>query len=194
MNHGNHASRSFGRVIYWIAGALLTLTLFSIWLVSGMYAKYTAVAPAGVNSARVAKTLRMELLEHGADYAGGIYTLNEDEVPGMLYDKVIPGVDIPKDPFIRLSGTSEVDFWLYVEVVPSKNFPKTVTYELTDKWEEVEGKENVYRYKDVIDSGTYDGEEIFCYLLKDNKLVVSERYPGKDGFSLTFKVWLEQAD
>lgn len=188
-------------IIFCIAAALLFLTLLSIWLVSGLYARYTVSGHAS-DRARVAAGLPvLEVLEHEAELKNGEYELDQQsEVQGNTYSKVIPGVDIEKDPFIRLTGSSEVKFELYIEVTEN-NFPtftdsdnktvKTVKYEVNDEiWEKVSGKDNVYKYKG--DTATIEsGEEL--YILKDNKLYVSERYVGGgETFSLAFEAWIKQ--
>lgn len=192
-------------ILYWTVGSLLIITMLSVWLLSGLMAKYT-VAGDVTDSARVAKGIQIEMLEHEAVPINGIYYLKNEENkanPDLKeitevkekdknnYDLVIPGVDIAKDPFVRLNGTSEVDYNLYVEITESKDFPETITYYVRDDWEPVEGKPGVYKYKNIIDSGTYDNEDI--YILLNDELIVSEHYSESE-FSLTFKAWVKQVD
>lgn len=165
---------SFGKILYWTVGTLLMLTLLSIWLVSGLFAKYTT-AGNNADSARVAKGLpTVTVLEHKADDTKktGVYTLLDDknnqtdsskyqEVSGNTYEKVIPGVDIPKDPFVRLDGTTEVDFKLYIKVevknIPYRNDKPLIEYQLTDAWEidASRTKEVMNKEKTLLESGTY---------------------------------------
>lgn len=197
-------------ILFRSASLLLLLTMLSLWLVIGLYAKYTVSASAS-NSARVADGLpAIELKEHEATLKDGIYELDENkEVTENKYQRVIPGVDISKDPFIRLNGTGEVDFVMYLRVT-EKDFPtytigsgseKAVTYDLTDNWLKV-GTENgadVYQY--VVDKNPFAFDAGTTYsdyvikILKDDKLYVSEHYVGNDQtFTLTFEAWLIQAD
>ncbi|MCH5321310.1 MAG: hypothetical protein J1E36_06075 [Eubacterium sp.] len=192
-------------ILYWTVGSLLIITMLSVWLLSGLMAKYT-VAGDATDSARVANGIQIELLEHEAVPINGIYYLKNEEnaanpdleeiteVKEKIkndYDLVIPGVDIAKDPFVRLNGTSEVDYYLYIEITESKNFPETITYSVSDDWEPVKGKSGVYKYKSPIDSGTYDDTDI--YILKNNELIVSQYYYQTE-FSLSFKAWVKQVD
>ena len=180
-------------IFFFAAGILLTLTMLSVWLVSGMYAKYV-IRDTVEDAARVASagTVEIELFEHEATLSKGEYHLNYDnEVTGNDYEKVIPGVDLPKDPIIRfsVSENAEVDYELYLEVKESKNFPPTVTYEISDDWEPVEGKDGVYKYTGKIEKGKkYEIRNI----LVGNKLLVSEHFVGDKSFTLSFNAWLGQ--
>lgn len=183
---------SVHKFLFWAAGTTLILTMLSICLVSGTYAKYV-ISSYMMDSAQVAKTGvgSMELLEHEAELDNGIYTLNEEEVTKNTYDTVIPGVDIPKDPFIRLDIDSEVTYSLYIKVAGSDPFPDTVTYELTEDWIEVDATNGIYKYKDDFEAGTpFKGE---IEILENNELIVSEYYVGNGKtFTLTFSAWLMQ--
>lgn len=211
---------SFGAVLYWITGILLIITMLSTWLLSSLFAKYAVYADAN-DAANVANGGYFVLLEHKAkpvqsdeyeleyneengfyelDPANYIYVLDdEEEFEENIYENVMPGVDIPKDPLIRLSlENSEVDYQLYVQVVKSIYFPDTVTFKLTDEWEEFDKAKGIYKYKGYFDAGTAYTDDI--KILKDDKLEVSEHYVGKDKngndleFALTFNVWLKQVD
>ena len=136
MNKGKRAKKvqiSIGGIVYWTAGILLTLTMLSTWMAGGLLAKYV-VSYSHHESADVASSgvEAFELWEHKAnEFPGdncGEYRLDlNTEVTGNAYNKVLPGVDIPKDPFIRLvlSG-AEVDYTLYIKVTRSDPFPDKV--------------------------------------------------------------------
>lgn len=174
-------------ILFWMAGALLLLTLLSMRFVGGVYSKY-ALADSAPASARVAVGLpEIELKEHEAELVDGKYVLNDTEVTGNTYERVIPGVDIEKDPFVRLSGGSEVSYALYISVTESEPFPERVSYELREDWEEVSGQDGVYRY-----TGTMSGDPI--YILKNNRLTVSQDYVDGGAFTLSFSAWMEQLD
>ena len=189
---------SYSNILFRTAGALLILTMLSIWLVCGLFAKYV-ISDYMMDSAQVAKSGigTMELLEHEAELDNGIYKLKDNaEVTENTYNKVIPGVDIAKDPFVRLKINSDVAYELYIEVAKSEYFPDTVTYELTEDWIEVDATKGVYKYKDTFEAGASHDEKI--KILKDDKLIVSEHYVGKNQngdnqtFTLTFNAWIVQ--
>ena len=192
MRKGKHAKKTTrfggnGKIVYRTAGILLVVTLLSVHLMGGLYAKYTHSASAS-DAAQVAAGLpAIELKEHKAVLTDGIYVLNSTEVAGNTYERVIPGVDIAKDPFVRLSGTSEVSYALYVKV-EEKNLPSTVTYKMADGWSPVTGQAGVYQYTGTITSNTP------IYILQGNKLTVSEKYVDSGAFSLNFSAWIEQID
>ena len=190
MDKGKRAKKqvSASRILYWTAGVLLVATLLSMHLVGGLYAKYTTSDSAS-DSARVAAGLpTIELLEHEAELKSGEYVLNGTEVAANVYEKVIPGVDIPKDSFVRLTGDSEVSYELYMKA-EGTGIPSTVTYAIdTSVWAPVSGQSGVYKYTGEIISGQP------IYILKDNQLTVSEHYVGSGGFSLAFSAWIEQVD
>lgn len=187
-------------IVIWTVGILLMLTTLSTWLVSNLFAKYV-INDTSENSATVAAGgAVVELWEHKANLNNGIYELDEaTEVIGYTYNKVIPGVDIAKDPFVRLEiSNAEVSYALYVQITESNPFPDTVTYDVTQDWEVFDEDKGIYKYKTVFDAATpYEGD---IKILKDDTLYVSEHYVGKDEagndleFSLTFSAWLKQVD
>ena len=191
------SQRSVGAIVQWTVGSLLVLTLLSTWLVSGLYARYM-VSDSRYDTARVASTGigKLELWEHFAeetDTNSGIYHLTAKTATGNEYNKVLPGVDIPKDPTISLQiNKAEVRYALYVKVTESEPFPDHVTYSLTDDWKCVDSENGIYQYKDIFEANTlYPLKEI--QILKDNKLYVSEQYVGSGkSFSLTFNAYLMQ--
>lgn len=180
-------------ILFWTVGILLVLTLISTRLAGGLFAKYV-VSDFYSDSARVAVAGgSIELWEHEANLKNGVYELDEDEeVTENTYEKVIPGVDIAKDPFIRVSiDDTEVTYELYIKVIESDPFPATVTYELTEDWELVDEANGIYKYKNIIDTESSDEIKI----LKGDKLYVSEHYVGNSQeFSLSFNAWLVNAD
>lgn len=214
-------------VIFMSFGVLLTTTLLSVWLICGMFAKYITTGNDN-DSARVAKTgvVKAEILEHEAynKDKSGIYELRNDEkntsdstlhkeVNGNKYTEVLPGVDIPKDPFIRLEIDSEVDYELFLRVTESEYFPEKVTYEI-DKvnWklvsEDTKNHTRIFKYignADGVINGYIDAGKhtiLIDKILVNNKLEVSQYYDAdaeykKDDngkFTLSFDAWLKQVD
>lgn len=213
--------------IFISAGILLFLTLLSFWLVCGLFAKYTAKDTLG-SGARAAVFGAVAVKEHeavlkSADDAEDIkdvyynedyfydmvYCLTENEVSSNLYDIMMPGVDIPKDPFVRVTP-SEVDCTLYIEVRTDK-FPEPytdkygakhedlVTYKIAPDWKPIKSGKgpnggDVYQYRNVIEAGASFQE---IKLLEDDKVSVSQYYDA-DKYSesslLVFNAWLVQAD
>lgn len=88
-----------------LAAILLCLTLISIHLTSGLYAKYISSA-SGNDSARVIKFGELTLTEEG-DFYGGNKLM------------IIPGVALTKKATVSFSG-SESATYVFVEITPSK--------------------------------------------------------------------------
>ena len=191
--YAKSSQQSVSNIMFWAVGILLVFTMLSVWFVSGLYAKYV-VTDSTSDSARVAEGSDFELWEHKANLVNGIYVLDEEEkVLENAYEKVIPGVDIAKDPFISIDAELEVSYQLYIRVIESAYFPENVTYKLTDDWVPVNETLNIYKYKYVFDAGSKYKDEI--QILKNDKLYVGEHYVGEGKeFSLAFDAWMRQVD
>ena len=88
-----------------LAAILLCLTLISIHLTSGLYAKYISSA-SGNDSARVIKFGELTLTEEGDFYEGNKLM-------------IIPGVALTKKATVSFSS-SESATYVFVEITPSK--------------------------------------------------------------------------
>lgn len=181
--------QSSRRALYWVVCILLVLTVLTSWSVSGVYAKYvdsaSATDYAGVAHMGIPK---FELLEHksidisdeldkivGAENNyRSLYELDfTTTVLNNSYEKVIPGIDIPKDPFINLVlQNNEVNYELYIKVEESENFPEYVMYALTDDWEKADENKDqtagLYKYV-----GKVTGEK---YGIKNGIFVAGTEY------------------
>lgn len=118
------------------------------------------------------------------------------ETTGENY-KIIPGVNIEKDPKVTVKANSEA-CWLFVKVEEEGTFvANKVTYSVADGWTKGDGTKipaNVY-YRSV-DAVTADTD---FYVLKDNKVYVSEDLTKDDikdltGPTLTFTAYAVQKD
>lgn len=119
------------------------------------------------------------------------------ETTGSDY-KIIPGVDIPKDPKVTVNRDSEA-CWLFVKVEEEGTFvANKVTYSIADGWTKGDGTNipaNVY-YR-AVDAVTNDTD---FAVLKDNKIYVSEELSKSDIQSisaqpkLTFTAYAVQKD
>ena len=184
-------------ILFRTAGVLFILTLLSVYMLCGMYARYTT-SDSYTDSARVASFGTIVLMEHEAVLAdptesGTLYKLTDKEVEQNTNIIALPGVNIPKDPFIRLENIGEVKCELYLKVTKSPEFPNGITYAIdSENWdlESDDGESSVYRYIPTIEPGSND---IVIDILKDNQLTVSPDYDSNDEFTLTFSAWLKQA-
>ena len=104
------------------------------------------------------------------------------ETTGEDY-KIIPGVDIEKDPKVTVKADSEA-CWLFVKVEEEGTFvANKVTYSVDDSWTKGDGTkipENVYyRAVDAVIANTD------FYVLKDNKVTVSNSLTKEDIANIT---------
>lgn len=124
----------------------LAIVLVIAMSVTGTLAYLTADTGAVTNTFTVGKVFdeedsdthkNFELLEHGIAGKPGEYTLTAEEVSENEYT-VMPGVNIPKDPFVRVNSPVGVDVYLFVEVVDGTGEQLTVTVD-SAKWTKLAG-------------------------------------------------------
>lgn len=124
----------------------------------------------------------------------GDININLEETTGSSY-KIIPGVDIAKDPKVTVEADSEA-CWLFVKVEEVGTFVDgKVTYSVADGWTALTGQPGVY-YREV---GAVTADTDF-YVLKDNVVKVSDTLTKEDikdiptGPTLTFTAYAVQKD
>lgn len=140
-------------------------------------------------SADLAKSI--EIFEHKVNRTEhGDYETEKTEVTENDY-VLMPGVDVPKDPTVRIKGYTGLKAWLYVEIVET-NLPASVTYTKADGWEPLSvtgpngGK--IY-YRELTNAQTGDLE---FPVLKDNTVTVSESIPRGTTLKLDFYAYITQ--
>ena len=126
----------------------------------------------------------IDLKEH--KYDPETYTLSETEYLGSNEQnnyKIIPGVDLPKDPKVIVKAGSE-KCWLFVKVERTGSFATSVTYALTlteeNGWKSGDGNTipaNVY-YKEVDVSEASNNLEI--QLIERDTITVSKNLTKSD--------------
>ncbi len=191
------------RTIYYIFGVILILTLISFRLVCGMLARYTSSGNKD-EGARVACAGQVDILEHEAYFDSNTYTYQlrtEKLVTENTYDVVVPGMEIEKDPIIRLYGNNEVSYYLYIEVKSSDD--AKMNYDISEEWSQTNdiysahgGK--VYKFQSVIEPG--EKRDIHC-LFKDNVIRISEDLKNKaaptenvESFKIEIYAYIVQVD
>ena len=124
----------------------------------------------------------------------GDININLEETTGSSY-KIIPGVDIAKDPKVTVEADSEA-CWLFVKVDEVGTFvADKVTYSVADGWTALTGQPGVY-YREV---GAVTADTDF-YVLKDNVVKVSDTLTKEDikdittRPTLTFTAYAVQKD
>lgn len=120
----------------------------------------------------------------------GTYILSGEQVTQNTYI-LMPGVDVPKDPKITITGKTAVPAYLYVEVC--SNLPTTVTYYMATGWEDLEitgpngGK--VYVYGTVLNGTT---PNLTIPILENDTLKVSQNLLRGTTATMTFYGYMAQ--
>ena len=114
--------------------------------------------------------INIDLNEHV--YDPGQNALGEELTKSADNYLIIPGIDLPKDPFVTVKAGSE-DCYLFVKVEESEGFAEgKVTYAVDESWTKGDGTKipaNVY-YRQV----SQPADDVSYNVLKDNKIFVSE--------------------
>lgn len=151
--------------------AMLALVLLIGCGIGGTLAYLTSKTDEVVNTFTVGNIV-IDLFEH--EYVDGELTNTEVRSGGNTY-KIVPGVNLDKDPTVVVKGDSE-DCWLFVKVAEA-NWPtaaladgtKKVSYGIAEGWTQLAGVTGVYYRK--VTSNTADQS---FYVLKDNEVTVSD--------------------
>ena len=192
-----------------ISALVLIIAGLTIGLSQAKY-KTEKIIPGKVRfTATLAEGLKIQ--EHPATRQhDGSYTIDKSATPVQEQSyKLMPGVDIPKDPFITVTGKTAIPGWLFVEVVPGEGFPDTVKYNLTADWIDTgllgDNNGKLYVYKKAItnadtqiedDNGNVTALIPFYVLQEDNDhntLTVSQYIKRNTEVALDFYAYLCQA-
>ena len=190
----------------WLVAACAT----AIFLMStfGTFAFLTDKTEKVTNTFTIGKLLddpanSFVLKEHKAEDTDGdgVYTLNDgEEVTENAY-KVLPGVAMPKDPFVKTTEALQLDAYVFVEVVDTFGEGTQLSYAIDDAvWTEVSGAAaqhdggKIYALKSVAKAGSALAAQ---NILKE-KTVTAANAPITDaaaqyGGSLTFYAYMIQA-
>lgn len=181
----------------------LLLTLCAVMLMAasvlGTVAYLTDQTDAVVNTFTVGSIFDDDedsgivLLEHEAvDPDGdGVYALNTKEVSANTY-VVYPGVNLPKDPFVRVTGLN-AQAYLFVEVVDNTCSALTVTVD-TAKWTAttLTGQNGGTVYVYAVNGGKLTQDLTDTCILADNKIDVADAQISDPG-TVTFYAYIVQA-
>lgn len=112
---------------------LLCLVTATANTVIGKYVFDKEVNGTFVANAKLADTFK--LLEHQAvQGTDGSYTLNNGSVVNANTYQLIPGLTIPKDPYVAITGKTAIGAYLYLEVIED-SLSAQLTYAIdTTKW------------------------------------------------------------
>lgn len=133
-----------------------------------------------VTNTFTAGDITIDLNEH--DYDPATNTLTDSVVKTNNDYKIVPGVNLPKDPYVTVGANSEA-CWLFVQITPSTGWSNKMTYSVDittiqdgadTPWMPLQGVNNVYYMQ--VDATT--AEKTFTILNEDddgNSITVSDQ-------------------
>ena len=160
-----------------LLSAIVVLSMILVCLCTVAYAKYMESIAVGGGTVTISADIgTIYLQEHEAvRNAHGAYELT-DEPGENKYYILMPGVDIPKDPYVTVKKTSTLEAYVFIKV--DAELPDGVSFQLTDVWQAVKGKSGVYVYCQNGEPVKVVGDIESIPVLKDNKIFVSQKYQG----------------
>ena len=177
--------------------AMLAVTLLIGCAIGGTVAWLTANTAPVVNTFTYGD-INIDLWEHAYDATTN--ALGNSKVTEVENYKIIPGVDLPKDPTVTIKAGSEA-CWLFVKVKKSGTFvTDKVTYAIDNTvWTQLDNVAGVY-YKKI---DTLTASDTNYNILQDKKVTVSQELTkgeinsieeGQKNPTLTFKAYAVQLD
>lgn len=152
--------------------AVVVLVSVLIGFAVGKYVTTVSVSGKVTFTASLAENV--QLLEHKAEpNADGSYTLSETETTATNEYILLPGLDIPKDPYIKITGKTPIASYLFLVVEDKLGNDSGISYDLADCWKPVEGKDGVYVYSDSTGAVaiTHETEDIDKIEIIENDMV-----------------------
>ena len=175
-----------------IALSLIVVSAAIAGVVSAKYVKQVQTPGKITVSAKLAD--KIEVKEHEATRGtDGTYTLGTAEVETNSY-MLMPGVDIPKDPFVRVTGYTGMPAYLFVKI--DNTLPGTVTFTPASGWTALSDNAGVYYRELGKNNVPAEGALVIPVLAADNSrntLTVSDRLarPGQ-AYTLSFTAYIAQ--
>lgn len=178
-----------------LTALILLLSVIGVVILSvvgGVLAKYiTEKRLSGKINVSGQLAVSIEIVEHNIDrLPSGEIVLDTTKESTHNEYPLMPGVDVAKDPFVRVTGFSGADSWLYVEVVKSSGFPDTITFEIDSGWTKLDGVSGREIYYKAL--GASDAGDVTANILKGQKLIVSDKLARETIATLTFNAYIAQ--
>lgn len=189
---------------------LLILLLFAagsrIGAVSAKYVTERTLQSQVTFTAKLAE--KMVLEEHEAvRQSGGDYKLNTSEFTKANDYVMMPGVDIVKDPYIRITDKTDIEAYLFIEIVGHKpgSEKNGVSYTLKKEWKPVDGLPGrhggaVYVYSDTngtvkIKKGTLPETDglAWVHIISGGKVYVSQKLAKDANLEIKFYAVMAEA-
>ena len=170
---------------------------------SGTKAKYRQTVQAGDVAVTVNADLAsgLAVLEHPAvRNADGSYIVNKRAAPvSSTSYELMPGVSNEKDPYVKITGKTEIPAYLYVEAVDPTGLVTTgdgavFRYSLTADWTKLDGVTGRYGGTVYYYNGTLSTGDQTISILLDDRFTVTGQFDNTSFQSgtLTFYAYLAQ--
>lgn len=183
-------------------GLLVVLVLLLMSCFGFVIGKYiTTIEKKGVVtfSAELAENVELRESKLLRNEDGTYSPTGETITSGTQKYILIPGLDVPKDPYVVISGKSEIPAYLFIEVI-DKTPNETLEYELTENWKESDLRDArnegaaLYVYcSDKVNPTEIVDDYEKIEILKDNIFYVNQALKGGETSNvLTFFAYLEE--
>ena len=177
-----------------VASALLLTAVLAVigGSVAAKYIKEQQIPGKIKLEAELAESI--EVYEHvPSRQTDGTYVLSDTDETKTGYEYVLmPGVDVPKDPTVRVTGYTGIPAYLFVKV--EGTMPATVTYAVdTAKWTALGTDYPGVWYTTLGASDAGDVEvPVLAEVVTGCQLQVSDALPRESTGSLSFKAYIGQ--
>jgi len=172
--------------------SVLLMTVIAITIVVGVVsAKYvTERHIPGKITIKADLAKEIEVFEHTISGNPDVYELTTEETTQGNTYRLMPGVDVPKDPYVRIKGYTGVNAYVYVELISDAD-PTYVSFSLSDKWVKLasiaDGR-NIYYY-----TGTLQAADLIELEILDGKgLTVNYGLPRATDAFIKFDAFIAQ--
>ena len=173
-------------------GLLIVLVLLLLALLGVAAGKYTTTMKRpGTVRFTVDMADSLVVQEHQAQkQADGTYKLLTGTTTQNSY-LLIPGLDIPKDPHVVITGKTKVPAHLYLTVEDGTT--DEITFSLRDHWVRTDPQTNTYTYYDGGQPAVITADQT-VYILKDNTVYISQylRNSTVQNIPLKFTAYLKE--
>ena len=161
----------------------------AVWV----YAKYIYQETIHGSLTITASLGEIDVWEHQAvRNPNGSYSLNEKPVHNNSY-YLIPGLDVPKDPFVQITKKTNVPVYVFMKVDTNLTDANHVTYGLLDCWKLVEGTSNIYVY--CVDGVAHPvSSNMDIPILQGDRVEVSQNLQIDGQVYLNFTAAMSQVD
>ena len=173
--------------------SLLLMAVIAVTIVVGLVsAKYvTEKHIPGKITIRADLADDIEVFEHTITGNPDVYELTTAETKEGNEYLLMPGVDVPKDPHVRILGYNGVNAYVYVEVKSTAD-PTYVKFSLDEKWVRLTDitDRNIYYYTGEL-AADEDGNVVLP-ILDGKGLIVSYGLPRATTATITFDAFIAQ--